>query len=181
MGVDLHRIGTGISSGTSRTGFGTIVSFPSGAGAPSGVAYTVYGVEYPIAEGGESVVVNELSYNTYASEICDVDYVYEGFPPYAAVVDWSSARNIIYRPNGYYFGGDGTLASQSPMEVPSESSIYYDSEYVTEYAALANGSGGYTWTAQGVGYWDADTLIYSNEYNEYYYWDGNGGFYIEYP
>lgn len=34
MGVDLHRIGFGISSGTSRTGFGTIVSYPSGGGTP---------------------------------------------------------------------------------------------------------------------------------------------------
>lgn len=34
MGVDLHRIGTGISSGHSRNGFGSIVSFPSVPAGP---------------------------------------------------------------------------------------------------------------------------------------------------
>jgi len=54
MGVDLHRIGTGISSGTSRTGFGTIVSFPSGPSFPAAGTITGYTAlqEYSVANGG---------------------------------------------------------------------------------------------------------------------------------
>jgi hypothetical protein len=165
-------IGDGFGNGSFS--FGEV---PSGGGHEAGdYAYTAYGVTYPIAEGGASVEVTELSGNTYPSQICDVDYVYEaggGTTP-----DWSTVSNIQYRPNGFYHAGDGTLASQTPVEVPFESGIYFDSEYITEYAALADGYGGYTWTPYGVGYWDADTFIYNPEGSgDYYYWDGDGSYY----
>lgn len=54
MGVDLDRIGFGISSGVSRTGFGGIVSFPSGPSFPAAGTITGYTAlqEYTIANGG---------------------------------------------------------------------------------------------------------------------------------
>jgi hypothetical protein len=55
MGVDFNRIGFGISSGTSRTGFGTIVSFPSGGGgcpAAGTLISTQDDIEYAINIGG---------------------------------------------------------------------------------------------------------------------------------
>jgi hypothetical protein len=157
----------------------SLFNLPSAGGGPQpgDYAYTAYGVTYPIAEGGASVEVTELSGNTYPSQICDVDYIYEE-GGVSTVPDWSTVSNIQYRPNGFYHAGDGTLASQTPVEVPFESGIYFDSEYITEYAALADGSGGYTWTPYGVDYWDADTLIYNPEGSgDYYYWDGDGGYY----
>jgi hypothetical protein len=153
------------------------VSFPSGESIPSGVAYTLYGVTYPVAEGGTELEITELSLFK-SSDICDVDYVYEGFPPYTPIPDWTSATNIQTRPNGHYYGGDGTPSSSNPMEVPFESGVYFDSIYIPETAALADGYGGYTWTAYGAGYYPADTLIYNPEgTGDYYYWDGDGGYY----
>lgn len=54
MGVDFNRISFGISSGVSRTGFGSIVSFPSGPSFPAAGTITGYtGLqEYPIVNGG---------------------------------------------------------------------------------------------------------------------------------
>jgi hypothetical protein len=180
MGVDFNRISFGISSGTSRTGFGTIVSNPNGGGhEPGDYAFTVYGATYPIAEGGELVEVTQLSGNTYPSQICDVDYIYEEGG--GTVPDWSTVSNIQYRPNGFYHAGDGTPTSQTPVEVPFESGFYYDSEYITEYAALADGYGGYTWTSYGVDYWESATLITTDIENYlYYFWDGDGGYYSAY-
>ena len=71
MGVDLHRIGTGISSGTSRNGFGTIVSFPS---APSFPAYGTI-----LSTGSESVT----SSFTYAeSPYTTGSFTWGSFPSY---------------------------------------------------------------------------------------------------
>ena len=98
MGVDLHRIGLGISSGTSRTGFGTIVSFPSVA-FPANGSYnsTLNDVEYPIAEGGASVTV--LS-EAYPSQTCDVDVENDGAG--GTYTDWTTATDVQYRPSALY-------------------------------------------------------------------------------
>ena len=171
MRIGLSSI-VGDSIGFGSFSFGEV---PSGGGAPSGYAYTAYGVTYPIEEGGESVQVLEIEVAPIASQICDVDYYYEaggGTSP-----DWTNVTNVVYRPNGYYFVGNGTPSSQTPVEVPFESGIFYDSEYIAEYAALSNGSGGYTWTPMGVEYWAADTPIYNNEAGDYFYWNGEGGYY----
>jgi hypothetical protein len=142
---------------------------------PSGIAYTDYGVEYPVAEGGAEIEITQVS--TYVPiEICDVNYIYESFPPYAPVVDWSSATNIIYKISQTYLIGDGVSSNQSPVEVPFESGIYYDSEYIEENAALSDGLGGYTWGVYGVAFWDEDTPIYDDGSNNYF-WDGDGGYY----
>lgn len=164
-------IGDGFGNGSFS--FGEV---PSGGNQVGDYAYTAYGVTYPIVEGGESIEVTELSYNTYPSQICDVDYVYEG--GLSTVPDWSTVRNIQYRPNGYYYAGDGTQTSQTPVEVPFESGNFYDSEYITEYAALANMVGGYTWTPYGVGYWANYTEIFRDYENErVYFWDGTGDYF----
>jgi hypothetical protein len=164
-------IGDGFGNGSFV--FGEV---PSGGGGNQAgdYAYTAYGVTYPIAEGGAAVTVYELT-SDFPSQICDVDYIYEE-GGVSTVPDWSTVSNIQYRPNGFYHAGDGIPTSQTPVEVPFESGTYYDSEYITEYAALANGSGGYTWTAYGVGYWAEDTFIYDDG-TDAYFWNGTGGYY----
>lgn len=54
MGVDLHRIGTGISSGSSHNGFGSIVSFPASGGGGGGPP--AYGTV--LGSGNEDLNVN---------------------------------------------------------------------------------------------------------------------------
>jgi len=154
---------------------GASIFGPVGESVPSGVAYTVYGATYPVAEGGAEIEITQVS--TYVPiEICDVNYIYESFPPYAVVADWSNVTNVAYKPNATYLIGDNTPTQQTPVEVPSESSTYYDSEYVAEYAALSDGSGSYTWGAYGVAFWAEDTPIYDDG-AYYYFWDGDGGYY----
>ena len=177
MGLDFDRISTAISSGSSNNGFGKIISFSGGENIPSGVAYTDYGVEYPVAEGGAEIEITEVS--TYVPiEICDVNYIYESFPPYATVADWANVTNVVYKPSNTYLIGNGTPSSQTPVEVPFESGNYYDSEYIEEYAAFSDGMGSYTWGAYNVSFWAEDTEIFTDYDNEIVYrWDGDGGYY----
>lgn len=180
MGVDFNWIGTTISSGSSHNGFGKIVSSSGGGPEVGDYAFTLYEVTYPIAEGGEFVEVTQLSGNTYPSQICDVDYIYEEGG--VTVPDWSTVSNIQNRPNAYYYAGDGTPSSSYPVEVPFESGNFYDAIYIEEYAALADGYGGYTWTAYNTSYWAVGTFIYYNGDNDLnFYWDGSGGYYDENP
>ncbi len=158
---------------------GASIFKPAGESIPSGIAYTDYGVEYPVAEGGAEIYIEQTAVAAYVPiQICDVNYIYESFPPYATVADWANVTNVAFKPNGTYLAGDGTPTSQTPVEVPFESGNYYDQEYVEEYAALSNGSGGYTWGAYGVAFWAEDTEIFTDYDNEIVYrWDGVGGYY----
>lgn len=169
-------IGDGFGNGSFS--FGEV---PSGGGHEAGdYAYTAYGVTYPIAEGGAYVSVTQLGGNTYPSEKCDVDYFYEaGGGTYP---DWSTISNLLYKENATYLAGDGTPSSQYPVEVPFESGNFYDAVYIQEYAALADGYGGYNWTAYNTSYWAAGTFIYYNDGLDLnFYWDGSGGYYDESP
>ena len=129
MGVDLHRIGTGISSGSSRNGFGTIVSFPS-------VAFPAYGsynstlndVEYPIAEGGASVTVASVA---YPSQTCDVDVENDGAG--GTYTDWTTATDVQYKPYGLWIYTDPT-PQPLELEVPSGSgNNYQGGTYLNSY------------------------------------------------
>jgi hypothetical protein len=126
MGVDFNRIGFGISSGTSRTGFGTIVSNPSGGDFPPyGTFYeTLVGVTYPIAEGGE-FFVHPVDSTDFPNQVCDVDVYHNGSGGFYS--DWSSVTNVAYVESGTIFWQDTVTVSTNPVEVPESSGIYYDS------------------------------------------------------
>jgi hypothetical protein len=156
---------------------GASIFGPSGGSIPSGIAYTDYGVEYPVAEGGAEIEITQVS--TYVPiEICDVNYIYESFPPYAIVPDWANVTNVVYKPINTYLIGNGTPSSQTPVEIPFESGNYYDSEYIEEYAAFSDGMGDYTWGAYDVSFWAEYTEIFRDYDNELiYYWDGDGDYF----
>lgn len=133
MGVDLHFIGSGISSGDSHNGFGKIVSFPVAGGFPAAGTYagTLYGVEYPIAEGGASLV-NPVTSENVATQTCDVDQLNNGSG--GVYTDWTSITNVQYYAFGVLFYTDTTaILTQTPIEVPSGSASYYDSEWSYQY------------------------------------------------
>ena len=151
MGVDLHRIGTGISSGTSRNGFGNIVSFPSAPSFPANGSYnsTLYGVEYPIAEGGASVTVLSVA---YPSQTCDVDVENDGAG--GTYTDWTTATAGNYKPYGSSIYTDPALEPLE-VEVPGTSGNYYQ--------------GG---TYQNSYYHDGAGSSYNEGTNSSYYSDG---------
>ena len=72
MGVDLHRIGIGISSGNSRNGFGNIVSFPS---VPAG--FPPYGT---ILSTGSEPVTSSFTYGE--SPYTTGSFTWGSFPAY---------------------------------------------------------------------------------------------------
>ena len=72
MGVDLHPISTGISSGSSRNGFGKIVSFPS---VPS---FPAYGT---ILSTGSEPVTSSFTY-TAESPYTTGSFTWGSFPAY---------------------------------------------------------------------------------------------------
>ena len=138
MGVDLHRIGTGISSGSSRNGFGTIVSFPSVPSFPANGSYnsTLNDVEYPIAEGGASVNLFSVA---YPSQTCDVDVENDGAG--GTYTDWTTATDVQYKNYGLLIWTDPTLQPLN-IEVPSGSgNNYQGGTYQNSYNHNGYGSG----------------------------------------
>ena len=71
---------------------------PSGGGFPAAGTYnrTLYGVEYPIANGGASVVIQ--SEPAVATQICNVDEEHDGSGGFYN--DWANATNIQYKSYG---------------------------------------------------------------------------------
>ena len=187
MGVDLHRIGTGISSGTSRNGFGTIVSFPSAPSFPANGSYnsTLNNVVYPIAEGGESVTVDAIA---YPSQFCDVTVKNDGSG--GTYTDWSTATNIEY----FTSGTITTITStQTPVEMPApHEGTYFDSEVKVE-VFTHDGTGSSTVSGDWAYYADNTLIVGSPSTNQQtdvptdsgnlhnngkydtYAWDGAGG------
>lgn len=149
MGVDLHRIGTGISSGTSRNGFNSIVSFPSVA--PSYPAYgsynsTLYGVTYPIVNGGASVTVNSTA---YPSQTCEVTVKNDGAG--GTYTDWTTATDVQYIPN------ETSIVSITTNLFINVAGGDYDNGSSTE-EFKHNGTGGYS-SSVTYSYPADDTLI----------------------
>lgn len=143
MGVDLHFIGTGISAGVSHNGFGGIVSnfVPSGSFPPAGsYVQTLYGVEYPVELGGE-YFANPVTSENVPSQTCDVDELNDGSG--GTYLDATSITNINYIPTATLFATDiGGIYTQTPVEVPSGTSTYFDSEFSYTYH-YHDGSGSY--------------------------------------
>jgi hypothetical protein len=149
MGVDFNRISFGISSGFSRTGFGSIVSFPSEAPSfpPAGtVLSTYYQYPYSTSNGGASVSYGGVS---YPSQAVDVDVVANGSG--GSYIDWTSARNINYIANGEYIGfrssphDDGNL----DLEVPSGSGNFFANDIYLGYSGYHDGFGAYYEVSSG--------------------------------
>jgi hypothetical protein len=100
MSVDLHRIGTGISSGSSRNGFGNIVSFPS---VPAG--FPPYGTL--ISTGTEPVTLNF----TYAEAPNTTGSFIWGSFPYYTRADGAGGTYLDFS-TGYSLGTETATFNQ---------------------------------------------------------------------
>lgn len=185
MGVDLHRIGFGISSGTSRTGFGTIVSFPSVVVSyPAAGTFNswLYDVAYPIAEGGASVSPNGTTY--YPSQFCDVQVKNNGSG--GTYTDWATATDVqyyawgveIYSETGNAYISITTSCNGTQNIVGGTSTTVYNHDGTGGYAM----TGGNNWYSNGTflysetcTYDDGTGSTYDITYN--YAADGSGGYY----
>jgi hypothetical protein len=155
MGVDLNRIGFGISSGSSRNGFGNIVSFPAtgGGGCPADGTFNqwIYDIEYPIAEGGASVYVTEASVDK-PTQIADVQEVSDGSCGF--YYDWSSATGIEYKA----YGTELYLISNTEAVNYSINSTDYQIG-TASYGCVSDGAGGYVTTTYNAQYYNYGTYI----------------------
>jgi len=192
MGVDLNRIGFGISSGTSRNGFGNIVSFPSvpaGNPAEGTILSTLYATTYPVAQGGLELFVGALG-NYYASQNCDVNVVADGSG--GSYTDWVNATNVVYKTT--YIGNDGTAGGNSittPVGDFTHTSwdslnYYHDGtgSFSTSPVNLYSAGAG-TYIGQDTSGGNLQIAVPSSngdyQYGTYdgsnYYYDGTGGYY----
>ena len=191
MSVDLHFIGSGISSGGSHNGFGKIVSFPAGSYPANGTFYeTLTGVTYPVAEGGE-FVAHPVDSTDLPVENCDVDVYHNGSGGFYN--DWANATNIAYKPAGTIFWQDTNIVTGEPQEVPASSGNYYDTWFI--YPNYTHdGAGSYAYNNVADTPWANGTFIYSDGsgYNlevpsgsenyfltgkyDTYLWNGTGGY-----
>lgn len=192
MGVDFNRIGFGISSGTSRTGFGNIVSYPSGDGGgsefpPAGFSSLYEGVIYPVEHGGEETEVIDLG-TFYPSQICDVERWHDGTGGF--YTNWSTVSNVQYSNAVFLTGG---VETQTPVEMPAPyEGNYYDSEY-RQLVYTWDGTGAYDISGDTFGYFADGTIVtdlhdeadqldvpegsenyYPNGKYDTWQWDGSG-------
>jgi hypothetical protein len=138
MGVDLDRIGLGISSGWSRTGFGTIVSFPSGPSFPPAGSFNsnLTGVNY--LAGASYVIQTVTYYEQYA------DYIVKNDGAGGTYVDYATASNITYRTGNFLYTTNETHDG-SLVTLPYGLGSFPTAQYAG-YDYTWNGSpyGGYT-------------------------------------
>ena len=193
MGVDFNRIGFGISSGTSRNGFDTIVSFPSvpaGNPAEGTILSTLYATTYPVSEGGQTVYIPELI-NTYENQNCDVNVVADGSG--GSYTDWANVTNVVYKTNfieNYNFSGSNSISTPvGNFTIASWDSldIYHDGMggYSTTPVNPVNASAGdYIGNDPSNGNGELEVPSGNNTFFAYgsfsgtnYYYDGMGGYY----
>jgi len=203
MAVNLHRISTGISSGSSRNGFGNIVSFPSVAPAPfityyddftqvTTTYYTtgkVYG-DLIIADridatnGSNNITPNEL----YGGESLRVKYdkfdiFYDGAGAYYGVISafgvaWAAGTNLWSSESGAYspFGYYVYIADLYDQSYAGAPNGWYPDGTTRNY--LADGNGGFTVTMAVASYYPDQTEIAETSGGDTVYWDGTGAYYI---
>ena len=155
---------------------------------------TLYGVSYPITEGGASFYFSPTDSNV-PSQTCDVDVLNDGNG--GTYTHWASATNINYISAGTHFYTD--TSSPSPaginqVEVPVDSGQYYDPEYVNptyEHDGIGGfqtgaHDGPYSWpdgTPVGVTFNNqtevpsGSGVYYDNGSTTDYVWNGSGGYY----
>ena len=181
-------VGDGFGAGSFQISeIAGVISFP-----PAGTYNsTLYGVEYPVAQGGSSFA-NPVTAATVPNQICDVDVENDGAG--GTYTDWTTATNIQFKAFGNVFYTDPTPQSLD-IEVPSGSGNYYQGgTYYNQF--FHDGTGG--WSSQGINqsYYSngTDTNIalvgtpkttevpsgsgnyYNNGQIDGYTWDGNGGY-----
>jgi len=186
MGVDLNRIGFGISSGTSRNGFGTIVSFPSVVVSyPEAGTFNswLYDVAYPIAEGGASVSPNGTTF--YPSQFCDVQVKNNGSG--GTYTDWATATDVQYYAWGVEIYSETfdayisitTGCNGTQNIVGGTSTTAYNHDGTGAYGMI----GGNNWYSYGTPLY-SETCTYddgtgsTSEYTVNYAADGFGGYYF---
>lgn len=187
MGVDLHRIGTGISSGTSRNGFNSIVSFPSvTVSFPAAGTFNswLYDVTYPIVNGGGSVTPQSTA---YPSQFCDVQVKNDGAG--GTYTDWTTATDVqyfaygvgIYTDTGDAYVSIGTSCNGTQNILGGS----YSNDYIHDgYGSYAS-TGGYSWYSNGTPLF-SETCDFDDgmggTYSFYYAYaaDGYGGYYTTY-
>lgn len=185
MGVDLHRIGTGISSGKSRNGFGNIVSFPSvPAGFPAAGSYnsTLDDVEYPVANGGTEVLLNSAAGNYFfPNQTCDVVVKNNGSG--GTYTDWTTATDVQYKPYGLFIA---TLSSDLQVALSGQCAGSVNVIVGTlNQDFFHDGTGGNQLLGSSNNWLPYETLVFSencddgtgNYIDYFYYSDGNGGYY----
>lgn len=138
MAVDLHWIGTGISSGTSHNGFGSIVSFSSvPAGCPPLGVLSVVPEEYTVEQGGTSVYFHGPYYPNQNRDLITFNDGNCG--------TFTEYGSVSYKPYGDFIAfavsphGDG----EQDLEVPSGSASFFVNTIIEGYNGYHDGNGSY--------------------------------------
>lgn len=164
MGVELHWIGTGISSGSSHSRFGGILSSTPTTGGGGYPAYgtilsTSYGVDFENGYTTQSAYLGAIVY----TQTCDVDTVADGYG--GSFVNWTGAVNVQYKPYGTHIA-DGQAIGMYPVEVPTGSGVYHNSALSDDSEEIYDGTGGAIIIPIGFDhYYSNGTLIYSHSIN----------------
>ena len=154
MGVDLHRIGFGISSGTSRTGFGTIVSFPSGPSCPAAGSFNSNTalIEYSIANGGDFFSIT-LFGGTSSTDVPNenAQFQIKNDGSCGTYTDYATAFNVGYKSNGVIFDTDLSASTgYSTVELPNAGSGTYYTIGDNYSTRVHDGSGSWTTSSMTV-------------------------------
>jgi hypothetical protein len=136
MGVDLNRIGLGISSGWSRNGFGKIVSFPSAAGFPA------YGTFNSNLTGADYLAgfISNVNANDYYSQYAD--YIVKNDGAGGTYIDYATASNITYKTGNFLYTTNETHDGNN-VTLPYGLGTFPTQQFAG-YDYAWNGSGGYT-------------------------------------
>ena len=167
---------------------------PPGSAFPPAGSYnsTLYGIEYPVAQGGTDFL-NPFTSESVPNQVCDVDVLNDGSG--GTYIDWSSATNVQYKANGVVFYTDPEPVATN-TEVPSGSGNYvqngtYNNEYFHDGTGSWSSGGanqsyymaGSDTNIQSLNGGDQQTEVPSGSGNYYangqfdgYTWDGNGGY-----
>lgn len=136
MAINLHWIGTAISSGVSHNGFGAIVSFPTeGGGFPAYGTYnsTLTGVDYL---AGVTLVVNSVTYYGQTA-----DYIVKNDGAGGTYTDYATASNIAYSTSTFVTTNneahDGGFVNLNPVQLNVATANFAGYEYTWD------GAGGY--------------------------------------
>lgn len=169
------------SGGISVTGPSEPPSFPDAGSYNS----TLYGVTYPIANGGGYVYYNGTNYE---NQNCDVQVLNNGTG--GTYTDWTSATNISYKSNGsgitgYYYdtyvyvNGTNYTSGSFTNDVYHDGSGGYYEQSSGSYASngsyiTSDGNGGSNSIYTPVGYY-----TYESWTGNSYYHDGNGSYFSQ--
>lgn len=163
MSVDLNPIGFGISSGISRNGFGSIVSFPS-------VSFPAYGT---VISGPTDTSRNEFDFGGFAFFMPYSTIVYaDGIGGTYSTETWG----LQYFPAGWRTGSGSTDYNVNVQQLGGYFKAGEDFFYYIEDGTGINYIGGIAGVLSRYAY--GTSIGSANDYN--YFWDGNGSYYNTY-